>query len=108
MRDNPWTKWMNDLILEDEESANNERDDEVGTCAICGAPIYYGDHIVGLTDRTTQILVCEDCAESKMTLTEWLDALQLSYYENEAGKVERWTLGDAHEYAKRSADVRTV
>lgn len=98
--------WVDTFIREDEDYQRH--DEEVCYCFMCGEPLFYGDHAVGLTDRTTQIIVCEDCADKKMSLTEWLDELQLSYYENEAGKVERWTLGDAHEYAKRSADVRTV
>lgn len=98
--------WVDTFIREDEDYQRH--DEEVCYCACCGQPIYYGDYTVGLTDRTTQIILCEECADQKMSLTEWLDVLQLNYYEGEAGKVERHTLGDAHEYAKRLADGRTV
>ena len=90
-----------EFIREDEEEIVPERDDHVCDCILCGEPIFYGDEAVGIVDRGTAMVICEDCAAEKHSLTEWLDALRLDYYEGEAGRTERWTRGEIDRQAQR-------
>ena len=95
-----WLEYS-DFIREDEEFTNYERDDEVCCCDVCGQPLYYGDHATGIVDRGTKIIICEDCASTKLDLEDWLGILQLNAYNGEVGRVDRWTYGEIDRQAQR-------
>jgi len=90
------------LIREDEETSP-ERDEEICECSLCGKPICYGDDAVSTVDLTTPIVVCDECANAKMTLAEWLSELQLDYYDGEAGRAERYAIDRSRRNAARFA-----
>lgn len=93
------------FIREDERFTEDQRQDDVGRCAVCGNLIYPGTDAVGILDRGQKTFVCADCAMQEMTFTEWLSVLPLQSYEGEAGRVEAWANGEITRQASRLSEL---
>ena len=81
-------------FIRDDETYTEEELDAICTCSYCGNLILPGDDVVGVANGTEKHIIHERCAHRHMGLIDWLDILDITYYNGVAEDVDGYLNGD--------------